>query len=163
MSNKKEIKRKIHKLISNNYNGEAQINFYNINKKLNISAKLNQNNADIISKKISNAFDALEQLILDDNINGKKEDEENQLKISSSSDEEEKTNDVNILKSKKIAKTILIPKIDFSDIFEDYINNPLIIKEINKCTKLENHKGNTHIYQKSLNVSNKMCNNSFIF
>ena len=51
MSNKKEIKRKIHKLISNNYNGEAQINFYNINKKLNISSKLNQNNADIISKK----------------------------------------------------------------------------------------------------------------
>ena len=72
MSNKKEIKRKIHKLISNNYNGEAQINIYNINKKLNISAKLNQNNADIISKKISNAFDALEQLILDDNINEKK-------------------------------------------------------------------------------------------
>ena len=147
MSNKKEIKRKIHKLINNNYNGEAQINIYNINKKLIYTEKLNQNNADIISKKISNAFDALEQLILDDNINEK--NDENQLKISSSSDEEEKTNDVNILKSKKIAKTILIPKLDFSDIFEDYINNPLIIKEINNCTKLENHKGNTHIYQKS--------------
>ena len=147
MSNKKEIKRKIHKLINNNYNGEAQINIYNINKKLNISEKLNQNNADIISKKISNAFDALEQLILDDNINEK--NEENQLKISSSSDEEEKASDVNILKSKKIAKTILIPKLDFSDIFEDYINNPLKIKEINNCTKLENHKGNTHIYQKT--------------
>ena len=147
MSNKKEIKRKIHKLINNNYNGEAQINIYNINKKLIYTEKLNQNNADIISKKISNAFDALEQLILDDNINEK--NDENQLKISSSSDEEEKTNDVNILKSKKLAKTILIPKLDFSDIFEDYINNPLIIKEINNCTKLENHKGNTHIYQKS--------------
>ena len=149
MSNKKEIKRKIHKLISNNYNGEAQINIYNINKKLNIAEKQNQNNDDIISKKISNAFDVLEQLILDDNINEKKEEK---LKISSSSDEEEKTNDVNILKSKKLAKTILIPKLDFSDIFEDYINNPLIIKEINNCTKLENHKGNTHnthIYQKS--------------
>jgi len=149
MNNKKEIRRKLHKLINNNYNGEAQINIYNINKKLNIAEKQNQNNADIISKKISNAFEVLEQLILDDNINEKKEE---QLKISSSSDEEEKSNDVNILKSKKKAQTILIPKLDFSDIFEDYINNPLIIKEINNCKKLESNKGNTHIYLKNQKV-----------
>ena len=143
MSNKKEIKRKLQALI-NNYNDEAQINIFNTNSKLKIEEKLKQNNADIISKKISKAFDALEQLILDDNISEIKEEEK--LKIFSSSDEEEKSNDVNIVKSKKKAKTILIPKLDFSDIFEDYINNPLIIKEINNCKKIGNNKLKTHIY-----------------
>ena len=143
MSNKKEIKRKLQALI-NNYNDEAQINIFNTNSKLKIEEKLKQNNADIISKKISKAFDALEQLILDDNISEIKEEEK--LKIFSSSDEEEKSNDVNIVKSKKKAKTILIPKLDFSDIFEDYINNPLIIKEINNCKKIGNNKLKTNIY-----------------
>ena len=143
MSIKKEIKRKLQALI-NNYNDEAQINIFNTNSKLKIAEKLNQNNADIISKKISKAFDALEQLILDDNISEIKEEEK--LKIFSSSDEEEKSNDVNIVKSKKKAKTILIPKLDFSDIFEEYINNPLIIKEINNCKKIENNKLKAHIY-----------------
>ena len=143
MSNKKEIKRKLQALI-NNYNDEAQINIFNTNSKLKIAEKLNQNNADIISKKISKAFDALEQLILDDNISEIKEEEK--LKIFSLSDEEEKSNDVNIVKSKKKAKTILIPKLDFSDIFEEYINNPLIIKEINNCKKIENNKLKAHIY-----------------
>ena len=80
--------------------------------------KLN-NNIENLGKKINIAFEALEKLILNDKENIKEEN-------NNSFHEETKTN----LKSNKKSHTIAIPKLDFSDIFDNYQNTPVYIKKI---------------------------------
>ena len=94
--------------------------------------KLNDN-IENIGKKINIAFEALEKLILNDKENIKEEN-------NNSFHEEDKTN----LKSKKKNHTIAIPKLNFSDIFDNYQNTPVYIKKIKIRKKNDKHNDDTH-------------------
>ena len=96
-------------------------------------AKLNDG-MENIGKKINIAFEALEKLILNDKENIKEENN------NSFHEEEDKIN----LKSNKKSHTIAIPKLDFSDIFDNYQNTPVYIKKIKIRKKNDKHNDETH-------------------
>ena len=102
---------------------------------INIFEKLNSEKIDKIVDKKSKAFEALENLLINDNVNNNYYDE----KLKNSEIKKEKVkkklslivktnNDKKKLK-KKIRKSLSIPKLDFSNIFNQY-NNPFYIKEV---------------------------------
>ena len=96
-----------------NTNTNSQIESYlNENNQTNLNEYLNENinSPEIITKKFNNAFKALEQLILDDENND--------------NNNEEKNSDI------KKTQNIPIPKLDFSDIFDNFNNSPVYIREI---------------------------------
>ena len=152
---KKLIKK--NKLIRSQISEESTLNTFSNTRKENNSSefiqsnlveKLNHNNVEIISNKISKAFNALEQLILDDcETNG----EETLLRNSSSnmnsnknSHEEIKIKEIDKLKYNIKRSCMSIPKLDFSKIFDYYSKNTFHIKEIkvekeNKILEKKHH------------------------
>ena len=99
-----------------NTNTNSQIEDYlNENNQTNLNENININNPEIITNKFKIAFNALEQLIIDDENNDNNKNEE----ISNK-------NDLDI----KNSSNIPIPKLDFSDIFDNYNNSPVYIREI---------------------------------
>ena len=87
-------------------------NIYKENTQINSDEKVNHNSPEILAVKLYNAFDALEKLLIND-IN-------NEINKTSKN------------KKQKKNKSISIPKLNFSDIFDYYNNTPIQIKEINK-------------------------------
>ena len=111
-----------------NTNSDSHLNE---NNQTNINENININNPEIITNKFNIAFKALEQLILDDeNNDNNNNNEETILKKNSTKknclEESNSKNDLNIKK----AQFISIPKLDFSDIFDNYNNSPVYIREI---------------------------------
>lgn len=158
---KKLIKK--NKLIRSQISEESTLNTFSNTRKENNSSefiqsnlveKLNHNNVEIISNKISKAFNALEQLILNDCETNR---EETLLKNSSSNINSNKNSheEIKIKEKDKLKYNIKrscksIPKLDFSKIFDYYSNNTIHIKEIkvekeNKILEKKNH----HHHKKS--------------
>ena len=110
-------------------------------KKNNINGEINRNNYEKIFININKAFYSLEQLVINDNDNdnsGENHIEDTLIKNSPSLKEknehniQNKSNNVNIkenmqnkmnIESTKKKKSISIPKLDFSMIFDYYQNN----------------------------------------
>ena len=123
--------------LNTNINSQIESHLNENNQKnINENEYININNPEIILNKFNIAFKALEQLILDDEINdNNKEEETIILKKSSNKNSPEEINSKNDLDFKK-THDIQIPKLDFSDIFDNYNNSPVYIREIinkNKC------------------------------
>ena len=117
-------------------NSPTEMNYRNQNMN-KIDDNLQQDPSEIICRKMNKAFEALEQLIIDDYDN-EKNNEEDIIDNSSSSNKasnDEKFNKKCKLKKKKKSRhksqSISIPKLDFSDIFDYYSNTPVNIKVIN--------------------------------
>ena len=123
-------------------NSPTEINYLNQNVSKN-DGKLHQDPGEIICKKMNKAFEALEQLIIDDYDNEKNNEEDIIDNYSSSNKASNDVKSNKKCKSKKKKKSrhksqsISIPKLDFSDIFDYYNNTPVNIKVIN--IKKSNH------------------------
>ena len=124
-------------------NSPTEINYLNQNLS-KIDNNLHQDHSEIICRKMNKAFEALEQLIIDD-YDKEKNNEEDIIDNSSSSNKASNNNDVKSNKKCKLKKekksryksqSISIPKLDFSDIFDYYSNTPVNIKVID-TRKLE--------------------------
>lgn len=116
------------------------------------------NNPEIISQKMNNIFNALEQLILDDCSSEANNGESvlNEASSDQKSNIEDKTNISALINSNNNIKkkSMPIPKLDFSEIFDYYNNNPIFIKKIEIKKKSEHeykihkkkrhHRKNTH-------------------
>ena len=107
--------------------------------------KSNKYNLELFPKKLNKAFNALEQLILDDNYNDEENKGENIKSICvEQGHRKAKTHKKSLKKEGKKNKkiSILIPKLDFSDIFDYYNSNLVKIKEIGKNEKCDDEYGN---------------------
>lgn len=143
-------------------NSPTEINCLNQNLS-KIDNNLHQDPSEIICRKMNKAFEALEQLIIDD-YDKEKNNEEDIIDNSSSSNKASNNNDVKSNKKCKLKKekksryksqSISIPKLDFSDIFDYYSNTPVNIKvidikkskhndEIEKCKFYSNYLKKHH-------------------
>jgi hypothetical protein len=123
-----------------------------LKKKIGIySEKYNTSDVDEIVENKSRAFEALENLVLNDEIldnstnnsnseknttsNNNNHIEEssylkNKLNNSNSTNDTQDVNNVNTCKSKKGKKCVSVPKLDFTNIYKKYNNNELNIKEV---------------------------------
>ena len=123
-----------------------------LKKKLGIcSEKYNTSDIDEIVENKNKAFEALENLVLNDEIldnstnnsnseknttsNNNNHIEEssylkNKLNNSNSTNDTQDVNNVNTCKSKKGKKCVSVPKLDFTNIYKKYNNNELNIKEV---------------------------------
>ena len=123
-----------------------------LKKKLGIcSEKYITSDIDEIVQNKSKAFEALENLVLNDEIldnstnnsnseknttsNNNNHIEEssylkNKLNNSNSTNDTQDVNNVNTCKSKKGKKCVSVPKLDFTNIYKKYNNNELNIKEV---------------------------------
>ena len=92
-------------------------------------SKENIDNFELLSKKINNAFESLEKLIIDDDSNNINEET---LIINNNSNNY--LNDKNVIKNNDIIdkknRKISIPKLNFSEILNEYIKTSINIKEI---------------------------------
>ena len=167
----KEYKNKKYELISENlmilhskidiHHNSEESTINTLNNENNQSIKEEKsinNNPEIISQKINNVFNALEQLILDDCSNEANNGESvlNETSYDQKSHIEDETNISAVINNNnKIKKKIMpIPKLDFSEIFDYYNNNPIYIKKIEIKKKSEHeykihkkkhhHRKNTH-------------------
>ena len=104
------------------------------------SEKYNTSDIDEIVENKSKAFEALENLVLNDEIlesshNNSNIEDINYLKKklinSNSINEIHNVNNVNTCKSKKGKKCVSVPKLDFTNIYKKYNNHELNIKEVN--------------------------------
>ena len=123
------------------------------------------NNPEIISQNMNNAFNALEQLILDDCSNEANNGESflNETSSDQKSYIEDKANISALINSNNNIKkkSMPIPKLDFSEIFEYYNNDPIFIKKVEIKKKSEHeykiHKKKHH-HRK--NTQDKKINNN---
>ena len=143
----KKLKKYSRKDLFRNSEGSTLYTLNNENNQSINDQKLNQNDFEFFAKKISNAFDALEQLILDD-CSKEENNGESLLKKSSNdkkSHKEDKTNIKNLVnnQNKNKKRSVSIPKLDFSEIFDYYNNNPIYIKKI-ETKKKSDHKHENH-------------------
>ena len=122
---------------------------------INIFEKLKSENLDnIVSKKIK-AFEALEKLLINDNVNNENEKQIDKPEIKNDSKKEKDkknstvvgkthtTNNNSIIKKKRIKKSLSIPKLDFSNIFNQNYNVPFCIQEVKYISQFSNEDSNT--------------------
>ena len=110
----------------------------------NCANEIFNDDVENIGKKINDAFEVLEKLILIDKENTKEEMTNNDSSTVSPADD--KTD----LKSNKKCHTIAIPKLDFSDIFDYYENTPVYIRKI-KIRKTKKNGANLKYSDKNIN------------
>ena len=113
-----------------NISDESTMNTISPSENNHKDSKENIDNFELLSKKINNAFESLEKLIIDDDSNNINEET---LIINNNSNNY--LNDKNVIKNNDIIdkknRKISIPKLNFSEILDEYIKTPINIKEIN--------------------------------
>ena len=97
---------------------------------INVFNKLNPENIDKIVNNKLKPFEALENLLIIDELynNNVENQEQKEMKDSISIN---KTQDNNNRETKKEKKSLSIPKLDFSNIYNKYQRKPLYIQEVN--------------------------------
>lgn len=96
---------------------------------INVFDKLNPESIDKIVINKLKPFEALENLLtIDELYNNIEKQEQKEMKNSSSIN---KTQDNNNNETKKEKKSLSIPKLDFSNIYNKYQRKPLYIQEVN--------------------------------
>ena len=140
-------------------------------KRIKPIEKLNSENIDEIISKKTKVFEALENLLRDDNDNDNNNDDNNDNdndnfdnknykeknddikfqkddnNIQHISDilflenkEQNNTNNIEMKQHKKCLLSVCVPKLDFSDIFNEYTTIPLYIQEVKYISKNQNKK-----------------------
>ena len=122
---------------------------------INIFEKSNSDKIDKIVDKKIRAFEALENLLFNDNVNNEKDEQiDRPEKKNEYKKEKEKKNATVVVKThitntnptiekKRIKKSLPIPKLDFSNIFNQYYNNPFYIQEVKYISQFNNEDSDT--------------------
>lgn len=112
-----------------------------IKKKLgiNLNDNLNQEKIDIIYDNKIKAFEALENLLLEDSINEEDNNSPKENNIINNYENNiclvEEPENINECKYKKEKKNLSVPKLNFSKIFNEYEKRPLYIQEVKYVSK----------------------------
>ena len=144
-------------------------------KRIKPIEKLNSENIDEIISKKTKVFEALENLLRDDNDNDNNNDDNNDNDNDNDKDnfdnknykeknddikfqkydnniqhisdilflenkEQNNTNNIKMKLHKKCLLSVCVPKLDFSDIFNEYTTIPLYIQEVKYISKNQNKK-----------------------
>ncbi len=147
--------------------------------------KLNSENIDEIISKKTKVFEALENLLRDDNDNDNdnnnydndndndnfdnknykeknddikfKKDDNNIQHISDilflENKEQNNTNNIEMKQHKKGLSSVCVPKLDFSDIFNEYTTIPLYIQEVKYISKNQNKKKDNKKKKKNIDFN----------
>jgi hypothetical protein len=110
-------------------------------------------NVDIICENLNKPFFALEQLIIDDNNNEKNlKNNNSSSSFSSNKDSYEEKSKIDFNKTnikKKLnnqIKSINVPKLNFTDIYDYYKRKPLFIKVINNDQDINDINGENCVF-----------------
>jgi hypothetical protein len=115
----------------------------NIKRKIRICSDINHEYIDEFIDNKNKVFDALENLIINDDVNNDNNNSDNN-NISKCSDNNSSTNELQSTdnskskKKKKKKKNISVPKLNFTDIYNDYHKMPLFIHEVKYISKHNN-------------------------
>jgi hypothetical protein len=106
----------------------------NIKRKIRICSDINHEYIDEFIDNKNKVFDALENLIINDDVNNDNNNSDN----NSSTNELQSTDNSKSKKKKKKKKNISVPKLNFTDIYNDYHKMPLFIHEVKYISKHNN-------------------------
>ena len=136
---------------------------------INIFEKLDSENIDKIVEKKLKAFEALENLLINDNVNNeidvqiKSKEIKNDLKkqkVNKNMSLLVKTYKTNTVENKKIKKSLFIPKLDFSNIFNQY-KNPFYIQEVKNVSQFKDEDDdNNDSNSEKKEINNNNCVNN---